>query len=261
MSVPSLARVVLHNGLADQAALATLRVSVFNGEALTTEIASDWNAAARGSEIWNTYGPTECTVAVSAQHWQDVPDLCESGIISIGTAFADCTTALRIGEEIVPVEAQTSALVGELLLSSSQCFNGYLDPDLASPFITDSAQRRYYRTGDRVLQRGTRLFYLERIDHQVKIGGHRIELLEVEHRVRKQLGSHALAVIAHPRAHPTELVLFLASGGEAPKLTCEELGLPHYMVPQRTIAIDALPVTTHGKLDRNALHERMEDRS
>ena len=255
VSVPSLARVVLHGKAPAREALDTLRISFFNGEALTSRLARAWKAAARGTEIWNTYGPTECTVAVATQRWRDVPDLAEAGVVSIGTAFANCTAALLDGEDIVPARAQRSGLAGELLLSTPQCFDGYLDPELPSPFVTDDAGLRYYRTGDRVLSRGGRLFWLDRLDQQVKIRGHRIELLEIEHQVRRRLESDALAVIAHPRRYPTELVLFVAGDRKAPKLTAEALGLPGYMVPRRTILLDALPLTAHGKLDRNALHE------
>lgn len=259
-SVPSLARVVLRHGVSVQGLqddLGTIRLSIFNGEALTSQLARDWSAATRGAELWNTYGPTECTIAVSAQLWRDDPDLSEAGVISIGTAFPDCKAALLVGENIVPVGPDDGALVGELLLATPQCFVGYLDPDLPSPFITDGVGLKYYRTGDRVLSRVARLFHLGRLDHQVKIRGYRIELLEVEHHIRRRLGSEALAVIAYPRQHPTELILFLAGDCEAPKLTADALGVPDYMVPRRTILVDALPFTAHGKLDRNVLIERM----
>ena len=263
-SGPSLARVALHHGASVQGlqeVLGTIRLSIFNGEALTSQLARDWSAATRGAEIWNNYGPTECTVAVSAQPWRDDPDLSEAGVISIGTAFPDCKAALLVGEDIVPVGPDDGALVGELLLATPQCFAGYLDPDLPAPFITDGDGLKYYRTGDRVLSRGARLFYLGRLDHQVKIRGYRIELLEVEHHIRRRLGSEALAVIAYPRQHPTDLILFLAGDRDPPKLTADALGVPAYMVPHRTILVDALPFTAHGKLDRNALIERMEANS
>ncbi len=257
VSVPSLARVALQNGAADRDSLGTLRLSMFNGEALTDQLARDWNRAACGTEIWNTYGPTECTVAVTAQRWRDHPDIAEAGVVSIGTAFPDCTAALLVDEEVVPVSPERNGIVGELLLATPQRFAGYLDPGLPSPFIADSTGLHFYRTGDRVRSRGGRLYYLDRLDLQVKIGGHRIELLEIEHRLRERLGSDSLAVIAHPPRHPTELILFLVSNREAPKLTSQELGLPGYMLPRRTVVIDALPLTAHGKLDRHALHERI----
>ena len=255
-SVPSLARVVLHHGTSVQGmqeALGTIRLSIFNGEALTSQLARNWSTATRGADIWNTYGPTECTVAVSAQLWRDDPDLSEVGVVSIGTTFPDCKAALLDGEEIVPVGPEISSLVGELLLATPQRFDGYLDPALPSPFITDDSGLKYYRTGDRVLARDARLFHLGRLDHQVKIRGHRIELLEVEHHIRRRLGSEALAVIAYPQQQPTDLILFLTGDREPPKLTADALGLPAYMVPRRTILVDALPFTAHGKLDRNAL--------
>ena len=260
-SVPSLARVALHHGASVdgiQEALATIRLSVFNGEALTSRLARDWSAATHGADLWNTYGPTECTVAVSAQPWRDDPELSEAGVISIGTIFPDCKAALLDGDDIVPVDPpEGGALVGELLLATPQRFAGYLDPDLPSPFISDDAGRKYYRTGDLVLSKGTRLFHLGRLDQQVKIRGHRIELLEVEHHLRRRLGSDALAVIAYPPQRPTDLILFLAGDREPPKLTADEFGLPSYMMPRRTVLVDALPFTSHGKLDRNALIERM----
>ena len=257
VSVPSLARVALRNGLAIGQALRTLRLSVFNGEALTNRLAGQWQAAARGSEIWNTYGPTECTVAVTTQRWRDDPGLSEAGVVSIGTAFSDCVAALLVDDEVVPVSRERNELVGELLLATPQRFDGYLNSNLPTPFITDNDGREYYRTGDQVLAKGDQLFYLERLDLQVKIGGHRIELLEIEHRLRELLCTDMLAVVAHPRRHPTQLVLFLTDERRAPKLTGEELGLPSYMVPHRCIVIDSLPVTAHGKLDRDALRERI----
>lgn len=262
-SGPSLARVALHHASVQalQNDLATVRLSIFNGEALTSNLARDWRAATRGADIWNSYGPTECTVAVSAQYWRDIPDLSEAGVVSIGTVFPDCKAALLDDENIVPVIADGGSRVGELLLATPQCFDGYLDPNLPSPFVTDGSRQRYYRTGDRVLARDERLFYLGRLDWQVKIRGYRVELLEVEHHIRRRLASEALAVVAYPPGRPTELILFLAGDHDPPRLSGDALGVPHYMVPHRTVLVDALPLTAHGKVDRNALIERLEARS
>ncbi len=254
IAVPSLARVILNNGVPIGDSLRGIRLSIFNGEALTAGLAAAWHDAAPNSEIWNFYGPTECTVAVTAQRWVDEPELQEADVISIGQPFPDCQTALLDDEHIVTTLAAADGAVGELLLATPQRFTGYTDPELASPFVTDSRGTTFYRTGDRVLWRQGRLYHLGRVDHQVKIGGHRIELLEIEHRLRHCLKTEALAVIAHPAEQPTELVLFVEGPAEPAQLDSETLGLPSYMLPGRSIVVDALPVNSHGKLDRAALH-------
>ena len=78
--------------------------------------------------------------------------------------------------------------------------------------------------------------------------------MEVEYRLRRELETESLAVIAHPEQRPTELVLFIAGKGDPLELSAERLGLPDYMLPKRSFNVDALPTTPHGKLDRTALH-------
>jgi D-alanine--poly(phosphoribitol) ligase subunit 1 len=253
IAVPSLARVLLNNGIPVGDKLARLRLSIFNGEALTVGLAKAWREAAPNTQIWNTYGPTECTVAVTAQRWRGEPELEEADVIAIGTPFRDCRTALLNEAGIVPTSAAVDGHIGELLLATPQRFAGYVNRGLASPFVTDARGETYYRTGDRVRWRSKRLYHLGRVDDQVKIGGHRIELMEIEHRLRRFLDVESLAVVAHPARHPTELVLLIVSEAAPPKLQADSLGLPTYMLPTRTILLGALPTNAHGKLDRVAL--------
>ncbi|MEM7092784.1 MAG: AMP-binding protein [Actinomycetota bacterium] len=263
ISVPSLVRVVMANRRDGDDPLDTIRLSIFNGEALTTGVAEGWRTVAPNTAIWNNYGPTECTVAVTVQPWDGEHELTESDVVSIGTAFDDCFTAIDSGAvdgrpAIIRAEAAPDGVVGELLLSGPQRFDGYLDPALASPFV-EADGVTWYRTGDRVRWHDGRLFHLGRLDHQVKIGGHRIELLEIEHRLRETLGNDDVAVIAHPHVQPNELVLFTTRSPESP-VTAETTGLASYMVPKRTMTIEDLPLNPHGKLDRGALH-RLADPS
>lgn len=259
IAVPSLARVILNNAIPVGESLHGIRVSIFNGEALTAGLAAAWHEAAPNSEIWNCYGPTECTVAVTAQRWSDDPELAEADVVSIGVPFPDCKTALLVDETIVTTAVAADGQSGELLLDTPQRFAGYTDPNLASPFVSDDRGNTYYRTGDRVRWRRNKLYHLGRIDYQVKIGGHRIELLEIEHRIRRYLDSESVAVIAHPAQRPTELVLFI-EGKSPPKLRAEALGLPLYMLPQKTVVLESLPTNAHGKLDRTALQSLAESK-
>lgn len=254
IAVPSLARVVLNNGIPVGRSLECIRISIFNGEALTSSLATAWGTAAPNTQIWNSYGPTECTVAVTAHRWSGDPQTQEADVITIGAPFPDCRAGLLDGTRIVPTPRASEASIGELLLATPQRFSGYVDANLASPFVTDDEGTVYYRTGDRVRWRDGRLYHLGRVDHQVKIGGHRIELLEIEHRLRRCLDTEALAVIAHPAERPDELVLLIVTDSGPPALEAETLGLPAYMIPARTIVLEKLPTNTHGKLDRGALH-------
>ena len=257
IAVPSLARVILNNGVPINNSLQTLRLSIYNGEALTAGVAAAWRDAAPNSQLWNTYGPTECTVAVTTQLWSGEPELTEADVVTIGTPFADCQTALLVESAIVPTSTAPDECAGELLVAGPQRFAGYTDKMLPSPFVTDADGTTFYRTGDRVLWRRGRLYHLGRIDQQVKIGGHRIELLEIEHRLRRHLATESLAVIAYPAQHPTELVLFIE--GRAPSaLDPDTLGLPNYMLPKRIVALGALPMNPHNKLDRPALQALAE---
>jgi acyl-CoA synthetase (AMP-forming)/AMP-acid ligase II len=244
---------MLGNGVPINNLLHGLRLSIYNGEALTTGVAAAWRDAAPNSQLWNTYGPTECTVAVTAQLWSGEPELAEADVVTIGTPFPDCRTALLIDSTIVPTSPLHDESVGELLLAGPQRFAGYTDGSLPSPFVTDGHGTTFYRTGDRVLWRAGKLYHLGRVDHQVKIGGHRIELLEIEHRLRRYLDTESLAVIAYPSKHPTELVLFIEGESQPPPLDPGALGLPNYMLPKRIVVVGALPMNSHNKLDRPAL--------
>jgi amino acid adenylation domain-containing protein len=258
IGVPSLARVILNNGVPVADALEGLRLSIFNGEALTAGVAEAWRAAAPNTQIFNSYGPTECTVAVTTQSFAGESELVDSDIVAIGRPFADCDAALLGRGGITPMSAIAEGASGELLLATPQRFAGYLDRELKSPFVRDDRGATYYRTGDRVRWRSGRFYYVGRIDHQVKIGGHRIELMEIEHRLRLGLGTDSLAVIAHPASLPEELVLFIEGSDDAPALNAEALGLPHYMLPKRALVLASLPTNAHGKLDRSALHSLLE---
>ena len=251
VAVPSLARVVLEGPLAVDDQLGSLRLSVFNGEPLTGRLAGRWRSAAPNSTLWNTYGPTECTVAVTHQVWDGRADLEHDGVIAIGTPLPGCRTAIDDGGVIRSTATADDGTAGELLIAGPQRFAGYLDRSLPSPFVTDG-DVTWYRTGDRVRWRSGRLFHLGRIDHQVKIGGHRIELPEVEHRLREVLGHDSFAVVANPRPHPTELVL-LGTDIDRAAVTADATGLPTYMVPRRILELGSLPTNVSGKLDRGAL--------
>jgi amino acid adenylation domain-containing protein len=172
-----------------------LRLSLFCGEALPVELVRQWAVAAPNSAIENLYGPTELTIACSAYRWQGEKSLKESelGIVPIGEPF-DNMQALVVDEHLQEVPVGSD---GELLMSGPQLSLGYWQEDEKTrrAFVQVTGRKAtYYRTGDRVRQRGIGepLVYLGRLDNQIKVLGHRVELAEIEAVIRQISGIQAL---------------------------------------------------------------------
>ena len=158
-------------------------------------------------------------------------------------------------------------VVGELY-SGGGLARGYLDrPELtAERFIPDpfgaEPGARLYRTGDLVRQLPSgELQLLGRSDHQVQIRGMRIELAEIEARLREHPLVREVVVVAREETPDNDkrLVAYIVPIAQQQKPTTSELRdflktkLPDYMVPSAFVALEALPLTPHGKVDRRAL--------
>ena len=150
---------------------------------------------------------------------------------------------------------------GELLMTGPQLSHGYWcdEEKTRQAFVSLTARTgNYYRTGDRVRRRGPDkpLIYLGRLDCQVKILGHRVELGEVEAAARSLSGVDAVVALGWPNSSNADgIELFL----EAEKFNTELLmkrlktKLPYYMVPRRIQTLPRLPLNPNGKYDRKAL--------
>jgi thioesterase domain-containing protein len=210
----------------------------------------------RGATLWNLYGPTETTVYASGVEVRGVDK------ITIGRPLRN-TQLYVVDEHMQPVPV---GIAGELCIGGAGVARGYLGrPELTSEkFVEDPfagrAGARMYRTGDlaRWLPTGE-VDYLGRLDHQVKIRGFRIELGEIESVLSAVSGVREVVVLAREDTPGDKrLVAYVvASSGatlQVPSLRAE-LGraLPDYMVPSAFVVLDALPMTTSGKVDRNAL--------
>ena len=228
---------------------------VCTGEAMPRELAAALVPIV--GRLWNLYGPTETTIWSTAFGVDD-----GAAPILIGRPIAN-TSCYVLDEQRRPVPI---GAVGELYIGGDGVALGYLNrPELtAERFVPDpfasAPGARMYRTGDLVrYQADGNLECLGRTDHQVKIRGYRIELDGIE-TVLKQHPRIAQAVVVAREVATTDkrLVAYVvAEGGPAPDRAelraLLEQHLPAYMIPADYVALDRLPISPNGKIDRKAL--------
>ncbi|WP_313303013.1 non-ribosomal peptide synthetase, partial [Pseudomonas sp.] len=200
-----------------------------------------------GFAVVNNYGPTETTVVATSG------TLVPGGELHIGQPIANTRVyVLDQGLQPVPVGVE-----GELYIGGVQVARGYFNrPELsAERFLDDpfNPGGRMYRSGDLVRWNGDgSLDYLGRNDDQVKIRGVRVELGEIEAALAAQPGIADAVVLVHDQR-------LLAWYTESAPLDPEQLRqalqarLPAHMLPWALLRLEALPLTSHGKLDRRAL--------
>ncbi len=249
--------------LAEKPAL-DLRLVIFGGEALDCASLAGWfdRHGEERPRLVNMYGITETTVHVTERVVRRA-DLERPMGSAIGRPLSDLSTyALDPWLQPAPLGAP-----GELYVGGDALARGYhRQPALtAERFIPNPfAERpgeRLYRSGD--LARVTpqaELVYLGRVDRQVKIRGHRIELGEVERVLTAHPGVREAVAAARPdRSGRLALNAYLVAGEEPPALP--ELRrwlaerLPDYMTPVHFVWMKRFPLTVNGKLDREALPE------
>ena len=239
-TVPTLA------ALWPQDAIENVRLLIFGGEACPPELVS--RLVADGREVWNTYGPTEATVVACA-------------------ALLDGTSPVRIG---LPLRGWSLAVVdatgipvaegevGELIIGGVGLAR-YLDPakdaEKYAPMPT-LGWRRAYRSGDLVRLERAGLIFQGRADDQVKVGGRRIELGEVESAVQSLASVSAAAVVVQRSEGGIPLLVgyVVPAPGFDRQTARAELAhtLPAPLIPLLAV-VDDLPVRTSGKVDKAAL--------
>lgn len=238
--------------------LPDLRYSQFCGEALKTDILTQWMHCIPNAITDNVYGPTEATIyctsmRVPRSHAESVST---SGIVHIGKDMLHVHTGIFDGEK----QVSEASIPGELCISGQQLTSGYLNnPGQNSRSFFMHQGTRYYRTGDLVQYNlNGDLVYLGRIDDQVKIQGYRIELAEIELAVKKLIPMHENVVVAVELPDGIwKLAVFLraSSVDEDHVLGALRSILPEYMVPHLIFTIESFPLNSNGKTDRKELRE------
>ncbi len=253
-TTPSMFAQLTASGLLTTVPLAVLALG---GEALGS---SAWalirgECARTGLRAYNCYGPTETTVeaVVATITEYDEPSI---GRPTRHTRGYVLDSALRP----VPVGA-----TGELYLAGAQLARGYLGRagETSHRFVADpfAAGERMYRTGD-LVRRGPdgSLQYVGRADAQVKIRGYRVEPGEIAAALEAHPAVQRAGVLVRQRQAGARLTAYVViAETAAPKPPAAELRamlgtrLPRYMIPQRIIKVDEIPLTANGKLDEAVL--------
>ena len=233
--------------------LPKMRYSLFAGEALYHDTLSGWAKCVPYAKIENLYGPTEATIVCLRYEWQrgESPHPQGKGIVPIGRPM-EGTDAFKINENSLDEE-------GELCLSGEQVTLGYWNnpSKTAEVFRTMNSGKKFYRTGDlcKIDQAGN-VLYLGRIDNQVKIDGHRVELEEIEFHTRVFCGDkQVVAAVNTSEAGLHFILLFIETEENLEKGLEEHLKkhLPDYMIPKEIITVRLFPLNSNGKTDRKAL--------
>ena len=258
-----------HEGLA---AFAGLQQVLVGGEALPASAVDQLRPHLTGT-LRNMYGPTETTI------WSTTAVVAPGQPITIGQPIANTVAFIR-NPDLRPLPI---GVAGELLVGGAGVARGYVGrPELtALRFVHDPVTgQRLYRTGDLAAWRADgQLVFLGRIDHQVKIRGHRVEPGEID----AVIGAHpsvseSVTVAQHAAFGDLRLMTYvvprtaddLADGPAAfsagePDRAAPETGLakalrqyaqtrlPAYMVPSAVVPLGAMPLTSSGKVDRRAL--------
>ena len=228
-------------------ALEAVRLLIFGGEACPPDLAE--RLVVDGREVWNTYGPTEATVVACGAK------LDGHSPVSIGLPLPgwDLVVVDRSGEPVAVGE------VGELVIGGVGLAR-YLDPEKdAEKYapLPSLGWSRAYRSGDLVRLEEDGLYFQGRADDQVKVGGRRIELGEVDSALVHLPGVSGGAAAVRRTASGTPLLVgYIASADPNFDLAAARAelsqSLPAALVP-RLVLVDELPIRTSGKVDRDAL--------
>jgi amino acid adenylation domain-containing protein len=225
------------------------------GESMPEDLVAESLQLLPHLKIVNLYGPTEATANATS-----AAVLSPDGI-SLGYPVANARVYV-LNEWLQPMPEGEA---GELFIGGMGVARGYLHrPELtAESFLPDPFSRRdgerLYRTGDLArYRRDGNLEYLGRVDRQVKLRGHRIELSEIESVARRHPEVQDCVVVVHERSGENRLLAYFTRRGGSLLLPDDlrayaRSRLPEFMSPAAWIMLERMPLNSHGKLDLGAL--------
>jgi len=263
VSTPSFAQFCLAEPTFKESMLPQVKKFWFCGETLTPEVAGSLLTRFPKAEVWNTYGPTEATVATSSIRI-DQEIIARYSPLPVGRPKPDGEIhILNDGDEAQRGER------GEIVIAGPNVSVGYIHrPDLTSRAFYQLNNMRAYRTGDLGHYQDGYLFFDGRIDFQIKLHGYRIEVGDIENNLHALANVRDAVVIPVMKNNKADyLVTFVIlkermnkSDFEITRALKRELNgrLPDYMIPRKFIFLEQFPMTNNGKADRRKLSEGLK---
>lgn len=263
VSTPSFAQMCLAEKGFNAEMMPQLKRFLFCGETLAHKTASTLLQRIPAAEIWNTYGPTEATVATTSVK-VDASLLAQHDPLPIGYQMPGSEVVIRRPDGSRAPDGESA----EIAIIGPNVSPGYLKrPDLTGKVFFQENGLRGYRTGDRGYARDGLLFFQGRLDFQIKLRGHRIELGDVEAHIREVPGVvDAVVLPVERRGVIDSLAAFVVTKepvGQDAFAAAQSLRetlattIPEYMIPRRVDFLEAFPLTANGKADRKALAARL----
>lgn len=234
---------------ADLDFLKGIDVLMLGGEPFPERMLQKLQGVVRG-HIYNMYGPTETTI------WSSVADLTEAEQVTIGTPIQN-TEIFIVEDGKILADGEE----GEIVITGDGLARGYCNnPEkTAQNFVMmdcNGTPKRVYKTGDLgYYTEEKELVCKGRMDLQVKILGHRIEIGDVEENVRRINGIENAVVAAYGEEIKRLVCFYIGDAEKSEEMLETEARkyLPVYMIPDKWVCVPSILYTASGKADRNAL--------
>ena len=240
----------------DEIDATSLKTCILTAEACPLNLMEDWFNCATNTDIYDFYGPTECTIyctyykLTKGGHNKSL-----NGIISIGKPMANCIGLIldEQGNEVPTGEK------GELCIAGDQVTKGYWmnEEKNASSFFykeVDGVTLRFYHTGDLCYKDvDGDIMYSGRLDHQAKIQGFRVEMGEIEFHAREFLNGRNVVCLAFDNKELlTEIAMFIESEEFNPDemIAYMRTKMPAYMIPTKLFYVPVFPLNSNDKVDK-----------
>ena len=233
-----------------------IRYIIFGGEALKPNLVKPWKDKYPFTKIINMYGITETTVHVTFK------ELTDKDLLSSSSNIGKPIPTLKVYVMDKYLHILPYGVEGEMCVSGLGVCKGYLNREElnAKKFVQNpyNPSEILYRSADNaILSESGDLYYLGRIDNQVKVRGFRIEIGEIETKLLKHPGISKCVVLPKKKGDTDSYLVAYIVTNE--KLSSSDLKLyisklvPEYMIPSFFVFLDKMPLTSNGKVNRKKL--------